>query len=96
MIDWALAGFSALWIVGLSLGLASLSLANYRASEERRKVGAILGLPGFQAAVDLGMTLFCLGMAGVAPAVWEQFLWGALAVVFGAKAGAAWRGRPAD
>jgi hypothetical protein len=95
MIDWLLVGFSALWIGGLSLSLASLSLANYRAYEERRKVGLILVLPVFRVMVNLGMTLFCLGMVGGASEVWEQLLWGILVLVFVVQTWVAWRGRPA-
>jgi len=82
MIDWPYVGLSALWIAGLSLELASLGIALYLAAEEKLRLGQVLSGRGFRLAVDLGMLLFCAGLAGLASPWWEKLLWGLLGVGF--------------
>ena len=93
LIDWRLVGFSALWITGLSIVLAALSFADYIAAQQRLRTRAVLGWPSYQAAVNVGLVLFCVGLVGSARAWWEQLLWAALAVAFGYQAWSAWRRR---
>ena len=80
MIDWLYVGLSALWIVGLSLELAALGIALYLASEEKQRLGKVLSRKGSRLALDLGMLLFCAGLAGLAVTGWEKLLWGLLGV----------------
>jgi hypothetical protein len=87
MIDWLYVGLSALWIAGLSLELAALGIALYLASEEKQQLGKVLSRNGFRLALDLGMLLFCAGLAGLAAAWWEKLLWGLLGVGFIASDG---------
>ena len=93
LIDWRLVGFAALWITGLSVVLAALSFADYTASQEGWRTRAVLGRPVYQLALDVGLLLFCLGLAGSARAAWELLLWVALAMVFAYQGWAAWRQR---
>lgn len=91
LIDWRLVGFSALWIVGLSIELAALSFADYMAAQQGLRTRTVLGQPGYQAAINGGLVLFCLGLLGSARAWWEQLLWLALAAAFAYQTWAAWR-----
>jgi hypothetical protein len=93
LIDWQLVGFSTLWITGLSIVLAALSFADYVAAAQRLRTRAVLGWPGYQAAINAGLMLFCLGLIGSARAWWEQLLWAALTIAFGYQTWTAWRRR---
>lgn len=86
MIDWAMVGYSALWISGLSVILAAVSYADYVAHAERNKLRRVFRRPGFQAVFNLGLLLVCLGLIGSSRASWEQVVWGVLAVAFAVHA----------
>jgi hypothetical protein len=86
LIDWRLVGFSALWITGLSLMLAALSMADYAAAQAGSRVWSKLTEPGYQVALKTGLTLLCSGLAGNTSTVWELLLWLALAGVFAYQA----------
>ena len=96
LIDWRLVGFSALWIVGLSIILAALSFGDYVAAQQRVRLRVVLAWPGYRAAINSGLVLFCLGLLGSSRAWWEQLLWAALVIAFGYQAWVAWgrRARP--
>src|SRR5579859_1226154 len=96
LIDWRLVGFSALWLSGLSVILAAFSFADYIASQRRLRTRDVLGWPGYQAAFNGGLVLFCLGLIGSAHAWWEQLIWAVLAVAFGYQTWTAWRRRAAN
>jgi len=83
MIDWPYVGWSALWIFGLSLDLAVLSIAYYQSGENHQKLGKVLGGRGFQLGLDLGMVFFCLGLAALAGILWQRIAWGVLSTGFG-------------
>jgi hypothetical protein len=82
MIDWYTVGFGALWILGLGLVTAALSFDNYLASQQKRRFRQALEMPACQIMIDLGLVLFCLGLAGGVSAVWERILWAVLALMF--------------
>lgn len=82
MIDWVSFGFGALWILGLSLVTAALSIANYLASQQKRRFRQMLEMPACRIMIDLGLIFFCLGWAGGVSAVWERLLWTVLALIF--------------
>ena len=86
LIDWALVGRSALWILGLSLVLACLSFADYEASQGKRRLREVLSRRGYQRGLHIGLALFCLGLIGSARAWWEAALWGLLAAAFAYQA----------
>ena len=95
LIDWRLVGFSALWILGLSLILVAFSAADYEASQEpsHARTRDVLRTPRYQAALQAGMLLVCLGLLGSAHTWWEGVLWLGLALAFGFQAWRAWRRR---
>src|SRR5450756_1241449 len=82
MIDWIFVCFNALWITGLSMALATFSLALYTASEQNKKPLEVVKLKGFSAFLNLGMILLCLGIGGLVGTWWERLLWGVLALGF--------------
>ena len=82
MIDWVSVGFSALWILGLGLVTAGLSVANYLASQQKRRFRQTLEMPACRIMIDLGLVFFCVGLAGGVSAIWERLLWAVLALMF--------------
>jgi len=75
-------GFASLWILGLALILTALGFADYHANQRSKRLREVLGEPDYRAAVNAGLTLFCLGLLGSSRAWWEMALWGLLAVAF--------------
>jgi protein-tyrosine phosphatase len=86
LIDWRTVGFASLWIIGLAVVLATLGFIDYNAGLANRKFRQEVGRPGYQAAINLGLTAFSLGLLGSSRTWWESALWGALAVAFAAFA----------
>ncbi len=82
LIDWPMVAFGALWIVGLAVILSALGFAYYEAGQADEKLRTRLSRPGYQRAMNAGLTLFCLGMIGSADALWERVLWGLLTAAF--------------
>jgi len=81
MIDWFSTIFSVLWIIGLGLEVAGLSLANYLANQQQRRFRKVLGTSPCSFMIDLGLILFCLGWTGLAVG-WERIIWGILVLIF--------------
>ena len=88
MIDWFGVFHNALWIFGLAIVLAALSYADWRRRLVVQRVSfrQALAEPGFQAAVSLGFTLFCAGLALGSAVWWQIAAWVALGLFF------AWNG----
>jgi hypothetical protein len=82
MLNWAMVGANALWIVGLAVGLATLSYASWEAWATHETFRQRLGRPASQGALALSGFLFCLGLAATSPAVWQTAIWLVLAVLF--------------
>ena len=82
MIDWISLGFSALWISGLGIMTASLSMYAYVASEKKWRLKQLFGTPAFRIMIFLGLDLFCIGWAGIDVVAWERVVWGILALIF--------------
>ena len=91
MIDWALVGFSALWVLGLAIALSALSFAYYRADTEGRRIRQVLSAREYQTTIDGGLTLVCLGLVGSSRTAWERVVWSLLAIAFGLQGFQAWR-----
>jgi len=84
-------GFASLWILGLATILTALGFADYHAGIDRRRTRDILREPGYQTAINVGLTLFCAGLIGSSSAWWEYALWGLLGMSFGYFAWSNWR-----
>jgi len=82
MIDWAMVGANGLWIVGLVLGLATLSYASWDAWDTHETFRRRLGLPLPQRALALAGFLFCLGLGATSRLTWQVAVWLVLAGLF--------------
>jgi hypothetical protein len=82
MIAWMDVAAGALWILGLSIALATLSYASWQASIFEQKLRQRLALPGAQKAFSLAGLLFCAGLAASAGSPLETAIWVVLGVCF--------------
>lgn len=80
MIDVFSLAANALWILGLAVLLAVLSWARWEAQRERVRLRHALARPPIQLGLDLGLLLFCVGLAATGRTWWERVLWSLLAV----------------
>ena len=85
MIDLCTIIANGAWIAGLALLLAVLSGSHWVASVERRTLRAVLARHSAQVGLNVGLALFCAGLAATARAWWEQALWALLAAVWVAR-----------
>jgi hypothetical protein len=81
-IDWQAVGFGLLWVTGLSLNLAALSMADYQRSQTGRRLGEVWASPVYQVVSYTGWALFCFGLIGSARSVWEGAVWAGLGLAF--------------
>lgn len=82
LIDWPLVAFSALWILGLAVMLSALGFAYYEAETNGERIWDRMRRAGAQLALNGGLALFCVGMAGTSGSWWERGLWGTLCLAF--------------
>ena len=94
MINWINLAGNALWILGLSLGLAALSYASWAASLQGVPLRKLLQQPAYQRLFSLAGALFCLGLAATAAATWETVIWALLALAFLLQLALTWRPAP--
>ena len=86
MIDvWGVLA-NGLWVLGLAIALAVLSWTHWAATSEKIRFWIVLRRPRIQQALDVGLVLFCSGLATTSRAWWEKVLWGLLAVAWAAQA----------
>jgi membrane protein required for beta-lactamase induction len=85
MIDWIALVSNALWILGCSAGLATLSYASWQASIRGEKFTAQLKRVPIQISLNIAGLLFCLGLAATSGASLETVLWAILAIAFAAQ-----------
>ena len=76
------AAANSLWILGLAVLLAVLSWTRWAASTEKARFRVVWGRPRVQQVLDLGLVLFCIGLAATTRTWWERVLWGLLAAAF--------------
>jgi len=81
MIDWAMVAANAVWIVGVSMALATLSYASWEAWAVHETFWHRVRIPAYQVALLLAGALFCVGLAAVTQVIWQTVLWLALAVL---------------
>jgi hypothetical protein len=75
MIDWINLGGNALWVLGLALGLATLSFAVWQASFTGVSFRTIFSSRVFLVYSSLAEILFCLGLIVMADSLLERGLW---------------------
>lgn len=85
MIDWIGLASNALWILGLTVGLATLSYASWQAAIHKEKFRATLKRIPIQIALNMAGLLFSAGLAATSDAMLEIVLWVVLALAFAAQ-----------
>lgn len=80
-----------LWVMGLALSLAALSMAYYRSGVGHVRLRHRLTEPGFQLPFSIGMVLFCGGLLFSGHTSWEKIIWGLLAALFAVQSVRLWR-----
>lgn len=76
------------WVVGLAVLLATLSWAHWAAGVEDVRFRETLGRTEVRRIMDVGLALFCAGLAATSDVWWRQVLWGLLAAAWVVDAGA--------
>jgi hypothetical protein len=82
LIDWRTVVFAASWVTGLAIVLSALGFADHHAASSGRRFREEVARPKVSAAINFGLVLFCVGLAGSSRAWWEIVLWIALALAF--------------
>lgn len=93
LIDWWGLFHNSLWVLGLAVCLASVSMASYEARAEQVRLRAKLGDARFQLPVAVAAVLFCLGLLASGQAWWERAMWALLAAIGVAQAVRVWKHR---
>ena len=82
MIDiWGVVA-NSLWILGLAVLLAVFSWARWIAHTKQSRLRTALKRPSIQTALDVGLFIFCTGLAATGRTWWERALWGLLAAAW--------------
>jgi hypothetical protein len=82
MIDWYNLVMNTFWILGCAIALATLSYASWEASVRKEKFFTLLKHAQYQVPLNSGGLIFCIGLAGTSDVIWQQVLWGLLALGF--------------
>ena len=91
MIDWPLVFFSAVWIGGAALALATCSYASWSASMHGERLRAVLQRSVYQRVLLAAACLICVGL-GLTAASWlETLLWIILAIISATAFASLWR-----
>ena len=91
MIDWRLVLFSAVWIGGAALALATLSYASWSASMRGERLRVVLQRSDYLRVLLVAACLICVGL-GLTAASWlETVLWIVLAVMSATTFISLWR-----
>jgi len=91
LINWRLVGFASLWIIGLAIILTIFGVVHFYANAEYRRTVEILKRPIYQAVINAGLMLFCIGKSGGSDNWIKSILWILLAIGFAVHLFAAWR-----
>jgi hypothetical protein len=75
-MNWSGLLGNALWIVGLAVCLATVSMAHYRARVGADRLWARIKQPESQFALAIGAVLSCLGLLLCSGTWWERGIWG--------------------
>jgi phosphatidylglycerophosphate synthase len=75
MIGWYEVASNAIWIVGCALALATISYADWLADQRHEKLRAQFARPNLRLAIELSLTLFCLGLAATSTTAIAILIW---------------------
>ncbi len=82
LIDWYHLATNALWIFALSLALSALGYAFWEAQGSPRRWRMVLQQEAYGRFSHLTGALFSLGVGLSLDTLWQQLLWGLLALIF--------------
>ena len=78
--DWIGLAGSGLWVLGLALCLATISMAHYYSRAAGEPTWDRLKLPGSRLVLMVGGSLFFAGLVLGSEPLWEKVIWGLCAV----------------
>ena len=96
MTSWSGLFGNALWICGLAVCLAAVSMAHYRARAGADRLRDRLREPRSRLAIAVGLILFCAGILLTSDTVWEKGIWGVGAALLTLGVVRLWIHRGAD
>jgi hypothetical protein len=96
MIDWWGLVSNSIWILGLSVCLATLSLVSYRARAEQIPLREAVNEPGSQLALAIGLLFFCLGILATSRTWWQVLVSSLLVLLIAGQIHRHWRQRRHD
>ena len=82
LINWRMVAVASLWVSGLAMLLAIFGFVYYQSKTQGRSIRTTLRQVGYQAWINLGLSLLSLGMMATAQLTLEMILWGVMALVF--------------
>ncbi len=82
LIDWYHLATNALWIFALSLALSALGYAFWEAQGSPGRWRMVLQQDAYGRFFHLTGVLFSLGVGLSLDTLWQQVLWGLLALIF--------------
>jgi hypothetical protein len=91
LTDWFTVVTAALWILGLAILLATVSIAYGLSGGDNPSVRQILGRPSFGATLAGGIALFALGVCLSVETGWERFGWAVVFFLSGGEFITAWK-----
>ena len=75
MIDWINLGGNAFWVIGLVVGLSTLSYASWKTSITEETFRAIFQSKVFKTYIFLSEFLFSIGLAITSEGIIERSIW---------------------
>lgn len=75
MIDWYNLLMNALWILGCTIVLTTISYTGWLASVREEKFLKCINISPIQISLNIGGVLFSTGLAGTTEAIWMKILW---------------------
>jgi anaerobic C4-dicarboxylate transporter len=81
MIDWWGVFHNLLWVTGLAVCLAVLSMAHYETRVNKVHLRQKMKEMVFQLPFTIGVVLFCLGLLLSGSWWWEKAIWGLLTAI---------------
>jgi hypothetical protein len=89
MVDWIYISLSSIWILGASVLVAVFGIAVYDSSENKQSLRYLLSKRIYRLFTNLGLSLICAGLCGLAGLWWEKLFWALLWLGFLVNAGLA-------
>ena len=81
MIDYGKVLSTTIWILGLSVVLATISFARYESVKEKINIKKYINKRNYNVSLVIGFILFCVGIALSDPRWWAKVLWIILAII---------------